>query len=647
MQSKARGPKVARYGCWQSPISSALITKDALRLSQPALQGGILYWVEGRTTDNGRNVVVRRDKNDHLVDLTPAGFNARTRVHEYGGGAYTVCGESLCFINDQDQQIYQQNETSAPLLITHLQNGRFADGVYDPHRNRLVCILEDHSPGAGHVVNSLVSVALDGAQTVQVLMSADDFYSSPALSPDGTKLAWLSWNQPDMPWDATRLWLAGIDDGGQLRDVRKLAGGPKESIFQPQWTPDGKLLYVSDARGWWNICRADENSAECLLERDAEFGLPQWVFGMSTYAVAARNRVVVSFFEDGKSKLGLLDPDKPQLHVFDLPFTHIDGVCADGDQAAFIAGSPVSTNAVVLLDLTSGSFEIVRRSSEASFDTTYFSRPEAIEFPTENGMTAHAYYYAPQNPDCTAPGEELPPLIVKSHGGPTGATSTALDLRIQFWTSRGFAVLDVNYGGSTGYGRAYRQRLDGKWGITDVDDCVNAARFLVEADRVDGRRLIISGGSAGGYTTLSALTFRDYFKAGCSYYGISELTSFATDTHKFEARYLDRLVGRYPEERDTYLARSPIYHTDKLSCPIILMQGLEDKIVPPEQSEKMVAALRDKQLPFAYLTFPGEQHGFRKAETIRRSLEAELYFYSRIFGFSPADQVEPIDIENL
>ncbi len=450
-----------------------------------------------------------------------------------------------------------------------------------------------------------------------------------------------------MPWDGTKLWVAEVRADGFLGQPLRVAGAVDESIFQPEWSPLGELYFVSDRTGWWNLYRWDGNRVEPLHEMSAEFGMPQWVFGMSTYAFESVGRIICSYTSQGTWRLAVLDTRSGALQTVDAPYTEISQLRARPGEAVFLAGSPAQATAVVRWKVGGRQFEVLHTASNIEVDAAFVSEPLAIEFPTEGGVTAHALFYAPKNRDYAPPQGELPPLLVISHGGPTAATSSTLNWSIQYWTSRGFAVVDVNYGGSTGYGRAYRERLNGQWGVVDVDDCVNAALHLVREGRVDGKRLAIRGGSAGGYTTLCALAFRDVFHAGASYYGVSDLEALAKETHKFESRYLDRLVGPYPEKRDVYLERSPIHHTKGLHCPMILFQGLEDPVVPPNQTEMIVKALRERGVPVAYVPFEGEQHGFRRAENIKRALDAELYFYSRVFGFSLAEAVKPVAIENL
>ncbi len=636
----------APYGSWRSPITSELIVSAVVGLGQIALDRDDVYWVEQRPTEDGRSVVVQHTPNGRTRDRTPPPFNARTRVHEYGGGAYVVHNGSLYFSNFADQRVYRQQGAGAPQPLTAEDNLRYADGVMDRTRNRLLCVREDHRQAGREAVNTIVGLDLDSGAS-RILVSGHDFYSSPRLSPDGRHLAWLSWNHPNMPWDGVELWCARLQADGSTDGLERIAGGADESIFQPEWSPDGELYFVSDRTDWWNIYRFRDGQVKALCDIAAEFGLPQWAFGMSTYGFASAERIICASTQNGTWRLASLDTRTGRLEDIATPYTDISGLRVAPDRVVFSAGSPTEAACIVQLELASQRLSVLGRSSVIEIDAGYLSRPQPLEFSTEGGRTAHALFYTPRNQDYSAPADERPPLVVKSHGGPTAAAGSTLSPGIQYWTSRGIAVLDVNYGGSTGYGRAYRQRLNGQWGIVDVDDCVYGARALVQQGRVDGQRLAITGGSAGGYTTLCALTFRDLFRAGASHYGICDLEVLARDTHKFESRYLDSLIGPYPAQQALYRQRSPIHSTDRLSCPLLLFQGLEDTVVPPNQAELMADALRTKGLPVAHVAFAGEQHGFRRAENIRRALDGELYFYSRIFGFRLAEPVEPISIENL
>jgi dipeptidyl aminopeptidase/acylaminoacyl peptidase len=642
---------IAPYGSWKSPITSDLIVKESIGLGQVKTDGDDIYWIEMRPSEGGRQVIVRRTPDNKILDVIPREFNARTRVHEYGGGDYIARDGVVYFTNFSDQRLYRQEGDSASQPIGPESSDatlRHADVIVDKARQRLVCVREDHRDSQREAVNQIVALSTAGTGEGKVLVSGNDFYSSPRLSPDGSQLAWLAWDHPNMPWDGCELWAGKINDDGDIHDQRIIAGGLRESIFQPEWSPDGVLHFVSDRTGWWNIYRATKDGpVENVCEMKAEFGVPHWIFGLSTYAFESVARIICAFAESGSWKLGLIDTRSRNLERIDVPYSDIGYLCARRGRAVFRAGSANESFAIVEMDLNTRNVSVLQRANRIQIDPGYISEPQAVEFPTENGLSAHGFFYPPKNRDFQAAPGEKPPLLVKSHGGPTAATVASLQLSIQYWTSRGIAVLDVNYGGSTGYGREYRQRLNGAWGIVDVDDCVNGARFLVSRAEADSNRLMIDGGSAGGYTTLCALTFRDEFKAGASYYGVSDAEALAKETHKFESRYLDNLIGPYPERRDLYVARSPINFVERLSCPVIFFQGLEDKVVPPNQAEIMVEALRKKGVPVAYVAFAGEQHGFRQAENIRRSLDGELYFYSRVFGFEPADMVEPVAIDNL
>ena len=644
--------QVAPYGSWRSPISAELVAAGGVALEEVKVAGDAVRWLEGRPLEGGRRVVcgVAPGGGGEPEDLTPEGFNVRTRVHEYGGGSWAVHGDILFFANFDDQRLYRQDPGSPPRPITPepptLAAHRYADAAITPDGRVLVCVRERHEPDG--VINELVTLPADGSEPPAVLAGGRDFYASPRLSPDGRRLAWLEWDHPNMPWDGTELKVAELSGGVPVGESRREAGGPDESIFQPEWSPGGTLHFVSDRSGWWNLYRIQDGQVEALAPMQEEFGHPQWVFGLARYAFLPGGRIACIHGLGPLQRLGVLDPDG-HLADLDLPFTafYPPQLRAVGDRLACVAGSPTRDAAVVLIDPAGGQVEVLRQSGDQELDPGYLSVPRQIEFPTEGGQTAYALYYPPANRDFTGPDGERPPLLVTSHGGPTAEVVSLLADGYQFFTSRGIAVVDVDYGGSTGYGRAYRQRLAGRWGIVDVDDCVAAARFLADGGEVDPRRLAIRGGSAGGYTTLCALTFRDLFAAGASYYGVADAEALARDTHKFESRYLDRLIGPWPQAAELYRQRSPIHHTERLSCPVILLQGLEDEVVPPAQAERMAAALDAKGIPHAYLAFPGEQHGFRRSENIKRAVEAELYFYSRVFGFELADPVEPVPIAHL
>lgn len=638
---------IAPHGSWISSITTDLIVAGTISLGQIAVDGSDIYWLEGRPTEGGRNVLMAYSADGQIRELTPAPLNVRTRVHEYGGGAYWVDDGLVYFVNYGDQRLYCLRPGQKPTPITPNLPLRYADGVIDKARQRMICVREDHSRPGQEAINTIVALPLEGDEMGgQLLVSGNDFYATPRLSPDGQQLAWLTWHHPNMPWDGCELWLADLAPDGGLANARLIAGGPNESIFQPEWSPAGLLHFVSDRTGWWNLYRWHNNQAEALCPRMAEFGLPQWLFGMTTYGFTPAGQLLCTYLQNGQFQLATLSQQEGLLPI-SIPYTFITNPRLGANFVAFVGGSPTEMAAIVRVDLSAQQLTILRRSSNLSLSSNWLSVPEAIEFPTNNGKMAHAFFYPPRNPDYAAPAGTTPPLLVISHGGPTSSANSTLSLNIQYWTSRGFGVLDVNYGGSSGYGREYRQRLNGQWGVVDVEDCLNGAAYLVAGGQADGKRLIIRGGSAGGYTTLAALAFHQLFAAGASYYGIGDLEAMAVDTHKFESRYLDNLIAPYPAGKALYYSRSPIHFVEKLNCPVIFFQGLEDKVVPPNQAEMMFAALSDKGLPVAYLPFEGEQHGFRQAATIKRTLEAELYFYGKIFGFVPAGAIPPVLIRNL
>lgn len=663
---------VSPYGSWKSPITSDVVLADAIRLDQVALDGAGLYWTESHPSKQGRYFVYRLGRDGTPEPVTPDDgneFNVRTRVHEYGGGAFAVQNGTIYFSNYTDQRLYRHDPGQAPRPIT-LAAGtlepsdaaqdlavprpgdqlsqsasadptpppiapdalRYADGVIDPRRGRMICVHEDHT-GPGQARNTLASVDLSGARPPRIVVSGNDFYAAPRLSPDGTQLAWLTWNHPNMPWVTTELWVAEVREDETLSHARRVAGGPEEALFQPQWSPDGVLYFVSDrGSGWWNLYRERHGQIEPVLPMDAEFGAPQWNFGMSTYAFESAERLICCYAKDGTWHLGQVDTRSGVFIPIPTRFTHISQLRASAGRVVFLGGSPSEPQALIDLDLKSGAERVVRPSTVVSDAVRpYISIPEPIAFTTSGNEIAHAFYYPPASAEFMAPAGEKAPVLVLIHGGPTASTSSTLSLSIQYWTSRGIGVLDVNYRGSTGYGREYRLRLARQWGIIDVDDCAFGARHLVAHRNADPHRLAISGGSAGGYTTLRALTAAEKtFSAGASYYGVSDLAALARDTHKFESHYLDWLVGPFPQEQQTYAERSPINHIDQLTVPVIFFQGAEDKIVPPDQTQLMVDGLKSRNVPVGYFLFDGEQHGFRKGENIRRAMDAELYFYAAL-----------------
>jgi dipeptidyl aminopeptidase/acylaminoacyl peptidase len=641
----------APYGAWKSPITSALLTSSGIGFSELCFSNGNLYWLESRPDEAGRVAIVRTRLRGKPADVIPKGFNARTRAHEYGGGAYLVHGEIVFFSNFKDQRLYRQERTGTPIPITPEPPApaslRYADGQVTHDERTIICVRERHEEGR-EAINEIVAIPADGSGPAKVLLEGYDFYSFPRIRPDGKKLAWTCWRHPQMPWDGAELWVGDLSEDGTVSNSRHIAGSAMESVFQPYWRSDGSLYFISDRSGWWNLYVEREGKIVTVLDMNAEVGVPQWMFGYTRYALLSDHRVACLVNDKGLEYVLLVDERSDERRKLPLPYSVFGGIRSDGEDRLFFAGAaPAKAAEVAAYDVGADKLRVLKRSLEIRIDDGYFSIPEPIEFPTSGDRTAFAFFYAPRNKDFAAPPGERPPLIVISHGGPTSATTVALRLALQYWTSRGFAVVDVNYGGSSGYGREYRERLKGTWGIVDVEDCINAARYLEKRGDVDGKRMAIRGGSAGGYTTLCALVFHHVFSAGASYYGVADLESLAKDTHKFESRYEEGLVGPYPQSAELYKQRSPAHFADRLSCPVILLQGLEDKVVPPSQAEIMIDALRAKALPFAYVAFPTEGHGFREAANIQRSIEAELFFYSRIFGFTPADGIAPVEIENL
>jgi dipeptidyl aminopeptidase/acylaminoacyl peptidase len=625
---------------WPSPISAQAAAAGRLRIGDVQLDGGDVYWVEGRPAEAGRCVIVR-ERDGVASDLIDAPFSARTRVHEYGGGAMRVHGGVVYFSNASDARVYKLGSGAPDSLTPAVGDVRYADFDVDASRNRIVCVAEDHRGPS--VMNDIRTIPLAGGDPVSII-GGNDFYSTPRVSPDGARLAWLTWNQPNMPWDGCELWTAALDDAGLPRDSRLVAGGARESIFQPSWSPESVLHFTSDRTGWWNLYRDDGGTGVALAPMHAECGGPQWLFALSAYAFCAAGRIALWACRDGSWELHSVAPSG-ELRRVRVPYTQFGmNMSAHGDDVVFLAGAPDTALAVVHCNLSTDEHHVVRAVSDDLMITDSIrSIPRHVTFSGQGGDVAHAWYYAPRNDAARpAPGWR-PPLLVRAHGGPTSATSVALDPSVQYWTSRGFAYLDVDYGGSTGYGRAYRERLNGEAGVVDVGDCVAGARFLVDTDSVDPHRLFIHGGSAGGYVVLCAMTFHDVFQAGASLYGIADLeVLFAQDPHKFESRY----EAPYPKAHARY-ERSPVHFIDRVRGAVLLLQGLDDRVVPKAQAELMFAALQAGGVPCAYIGFPGEEHGFRQAPNIARSMEAELYFFATVTRMSVAESIEPVAILNL
>jgi dipeptidyl aminopeptidase/acylaminoacyl peptidase len=635
-------------GAWPTPITSELVVRAAAVLGEVVVDGDDVWWSESRPAEGGRSVIVRRTADGTVADVLPAPWNARTRVHEYGGAAWTVAGGTLWFTEFSDQRLYRLEPGSdAPVAVTPepaVPAGvRHADLQVLPD-GQLLAVRETHpaSGGAADVVDELVRVGPDGTE---VLVSGPDFVSDPRPSPEGDALAWLQWDHPHMPWDAARLVVRGADGR-----EHPMAGGCGESVVQPVWGSDGTLWFLCDRTNFWSLYRRrPHGEVELVLDLGSDIGGPQWRFGQSRYALLSDGRVVLAYGAAGTDRLAVLEDGG--LRELDLPWSYFRYVRAQGTSVVCLAASPSSEPVVLRVDVDSGAQEVLRPARDLGLDPAWFAVPEHVTFPTEDAGTgigeAHALVYPPTNPEATAPDGDLPPLLVVVHGGPTAAAVPVLSLDVQYWTSRGFCVADVDYRGSVGYGRRYRDALQGRWGVVDLDDVVACARFLADSGRVDPARMAIRGGSAGGYTTLAALTMRPgVFTAGASHYGVADLGALAAETHKFESRYLDGLVAPWPAGRAVYDERSPINHVDALDTPLAVFQGDEDAVVPPDQAEAIVAALREKGVPHAYLLFAGEQHGFRKAANIRAALDGELSFYAQVWGFDlPVEEaIAPIAV---
>jgi dipeptidyl aminopeptidase/acylaminoacyl peptidase len=646
------------YGSWESPITAEIVSAAGVRLGSVSVDGDDVYWLEGRPLEGGRSVLMVRHGDGTIADVTPEGFNVRTTVHEYGGGAYVVHDGVVYFSNFSDQRLYRQSAGGSPEPVTPETDSRvrFADGRVTADGTAMYCVLESHPEGGGEAVNEIVRLLLDGSGAQVVIASGRDFYAAPRFDTCESRISWLAWDHPNMPWDTSYLEVADLDEAGSSSNTHVVAGVDGISIYQPEWGPDGRLYFVSDESGWWNLnVLGEDGNAIPLAPMEAEFGHPMWALGAATYGFLPDGRLLATWSRDAIAGMGVVDPNGGGLTPIDIPFTSLGASYGNvaifdgpsGPQVVGLGSSSRSGSAVVTISVPGGDAEVVKRGGSVSIDPTYLSDAQPISFPVSGGQISHAIWYPPKNADFEGASDENPPVVVMSHGGPTSQTDGSLSMGIQFWTSRGIGVVDVNYRGSSGYGRAYRDALQGTWGLYDAEDCIVAAGYLADRGLVDPKRMTIRGGSAGGYTTLVVLAFHDEFAAGASYYGVADLSALAEETHKFESRYLDGLIAPYPKGKAVYDERSAIEHVDGLSAPLIMFQGLEDKVVPPEQARMMASALRTKGVPFALLEFEGEQHGFRKAENDIRSLEAELYFYGRILGFEPADEIDPVVIEGL
>ena len=624
----------APYGTWASPISAAAAGAGAIGVSQPQLDGDFVYWLESRPAEAGRQTVMRAPLAGGSAEEVTPGRNVRSRVHEYGGGDYRVL-DGLVVASDAAGGAFLAGARRGPLPSAR-SGARYGDWAFAPGGGCVVAVEEEH--GAGGVehgvaepANRLVALALDGPGR-SVVTEAHDFVASPTFSRAGDRLAFLTWEHPDMPWDATTLRVVAFAAGAPAGTPRAVAGGGEESIVQPRFSPAGTLTFVSDRSDWWNLWQERGGALRALCPKEAEFGLPMWVLGLASYGFESEALAWCTLRSGGRDALARLDVEKGTLDAVPLPFELVSGLTIDRGRAAFVGAGGDRTPTVCTLDLATRALREVRRATAVELEPGFVSKPEPVRFASEEGRTAYAFLYRPASGTHRGPSGARPPLVVRSHGGPTACAIPALRLGLQYWTSRGFAVIDVDYAGSTGYGRAYRNLLRGEWGVRDVADCAAAARFAAEEGAADPAQLLATGGSAGGYTTLCLLTFRGEFAAGASHYGVGDLEALARDTHKFEARYLDRLIGPWPERADLYRERSPLTHADRLARPVIFFQGQDDRVVPPNQTEAMVEALARRGIPHAYVAFAGEGHGFRRAENIQTALEGERWFYANLLG---------------
>ncbi|MCP4412515.1 MAG: S9 family peptidase [Gammaproteobacteria bacterium] len=646
------------YGSWPSKLSAGVLALGGQRFGHLVVDEGYVYWLESKPEQAGRVVINRRliaESNNTAESevITGDNFSVRTRVHEYGGADFAVQGDTLLFCNDDDQRLYLQKGMDKPKAVTPNPEFshalRYVDMEFSKDGDWVICIRERHTKRNAplEVINEIVKVSLIKNTEPEVLVSGADFYSYPRISPDGKKLAWTCWDHPNMPWDQTALWVADIDSSGKLSNKTCMLNNENESIYQPAWCPDGELHFVSDRSGWWNIYSFRDGVLNAITPMDVNFGFPQWQFGLISYAFVDRNQLFAIYTKEGRENLCLIEPEKGLVHPLDIPFcTFQNALFYHQNKLIFIAANEVKAASVMQWDTQAEKATQISQLKPSLLSNENISIAEAICFPTTGDKNAYGFYYQPLNNQYVGMDDEKPPLIVMSHGGPTAASTAEYQNSIQFWTNRGFAVVDVNYGGSTGYSREYRDRLKNNWGIVDVDDCVNAALYLVDRGSVDASRLAIRGGSAGGYTTYCALTNYSLFSAGVSRFGVADLTCLVKESHKFEVRYLDSMIGPWPQAEAIYHQRSPINHSDKFNCPLLLLQGDEDAVVPPSQSIAMVDALDNKEIPHALIMLEGEQHGFRKSENISLALEMELNFYGQIFNMEPADELPELTLKH-
>ncbi len=640
--------QISPYGSWKSPITSDLISKSIIKFGHLAINKNNIYWVETRPNEKGRNVLVSKSPDNIFHDLTPSPFNVRTRVHEYGGADFLVVDKVIYFSNFKDQALYKLQQNSIKKISFNL-NSRYADGIFDKHRNHLIYVREEHVKNKKEPINSIISINLKNNLHEKVIISGNDFYSSPKLSPNNHQLSWISWNHPNMLWDNTEFWVANLDSDGSLVDKTLNSGGKNESVLQPTWSPQGKLYFISDKNGWWNIYSLNKDgSIECIYSMKADFDRPQWTFGNTNIVFESENQIICSFTKNGIWYIAKIDLNKNTLSTFPLPYSSIRNLCIEDHNLFFIGSSPIIPASIIKFNLNTLKTTIIKTSSQLKIDKNYISIPKHIKFKTGNGFTAYGLFYHPKNKNYNGPKNHKYPLIIQTHGGPTASTSTAFDLKLQYWTSRGFSVFDINYRGSSGHGRKYRQSLYGFWGLYDVEDCINGVKTLIKDNKVDETQVIIRGSSAGGYTTLASLTSNNIFNAAASYYGISDLSSLRKNTHKFESYYLDNLIGDYENSKKIYDVRSPINSINNISCPTILFQGLDDTVVPPDQSYLIFDALRKRGVPTTYISFENEQHGFRQSENIKYALDSELQFYSKILNIKlPHPPLCSFTIHNL